>query len=117
MGSLWLAVSLRSAVCLDAVTGFDGNEGGGDDIAPDTHLKETPGDPKAASTRFITNVEVAEFAVLILGDSPHRSFDGMLGGGDGAVVPGLGVTIIFKDGDDGFCFMNVESEVKSLRCG
>ena len=39
---------------------------------------------------------------------------GVLGDGDGAVVPRLGIAFRFEDGNDGFFFMNVESEVECL---
>ncbi len=47
-------------------------------------------------------------------EKPHNSFESVLGAGDGAVVSRLGITIRFEDGDDGLCFMNVESEVECL---
>ena len=40
----------------------------------------------------------------------------LLGGGDGSVVTRFGVAVGFEDGDDSFCFMNVESEVECPRC-
>ena len=42
-------------------------------------------------------------------EKSHGSFEGVLSGGDGAVVPRLGIAIRFEDSDDGFCFMNIES--------
>ncbi len=100
----------------DAVAGFDGDERRRDDFATDSHLKEASGDPKSAPAGFIADMEIGEISVLGFGDLAHRSFQSVLGGGDGSVVTGLGVTVGFEDGDHSFCFMDVESEVKCLRC-
>ena len=45
-------------------------------------------------------------------EKSHSSYESVLGGGDGAVLPRFGIAFRFEDGDDGFCFMNVESEVR-----
>ena len=103
-------------VGLDAVPGFGGDEGGGDDVAGDPHLEKTTSDPESASARFVADVEVAEGAILTLGNAPHGSLQGMLGGGDGAVVAWLGLALRVEDCDDSFCFMHVESEVECLWC-
>lgn len=103
-------------VGFDPVAGFNGNERGRDDFAPDAHLEETSRDPKSASAGFVANVEVGEFPILGFGDLAHDSLKSMLGGGNRSVVSGLGVPAKFEDGDDSFCFMDVESEVKCLRC-
>ena len=42
------------------------------------------------------------------------AFEGVSSGGDGAIIPRLGIAVRFEDGNDGFCFMNVESEVECL---
>ena len=44
-------------------------------------------------------------------EKSHSSYESVLGGVDGAIVPRLSITMKFQDGDDGFCFMNIESEV------
>ncbi len=103
-------------VGFDAVPGFGGNEGRGDDFTMDAHLKEAPSDPEPATARFVADVEIAELPVLVLGDAPHGPLQGVLGSGDGPVVTGFGFPICFEDGDDGFCFMDVESDVECLRC-
>ena len=103
-------------VGFDAVSGLDGNERGRDDVAFHTHLKETSGDPKSASARFVANVEIREFAILVFGNLAYHLFKSVLCGGDGTVVARFGIAIAFEDGDDSFCFMNVESEVECLRC-
>jgi hypothetical protein len=103
-------------VGFDPVAGFNGNERGRDDFAPDAHLEETSRDPKSASAGFVANVEVGEFPILGFGDLAHDSLKSMLGGGNRSVVSGLGVPAKFEDGDDSFCFMDVESEVECARC-
>ena len=45
-------------------------------------------------------------------EKSYGAFEGVLGGGDGAVVSRFGIVARFEDDDDGFCFMNVESEVE-----
>ena len=57
-------------------------------------------------------MEVVEFALLALGDTAHDALQGVLGGGNASVMSRLGIAIRFEDGDDRFCFMNVESEVR-----
>ena len=47
-------------------------------------------------------------------EKSHGSFEGVLSGGDGAVVSRLGIAVRCEDSDDGFFFMNVESEVECL---
>ena len=103
-------------VSFDAVTGFDGNERGCDDITTNAHLKESPGNPEPAPTSFVADVEITELPVLVLCNFSHHFFQSMLGGGDGAVVTRFGITITFEDGDDSFCFMDVKSEVECLWC-
>ena len=103
-------------VSFDAVTGFDRDERGRDDITAHAHLEKSPGDPKSASARFIANVEVGEFPVLLFGNTTYGALQGKLGSGDVAVVAGFGITVGFEDGDDSFCFMDVESEIECLRC-
>ena len=61
-------------------------------------------------------MEVPELEIPALGDAPHDPFQGVLGGGDGSVVLGFGLAVGFQGGDDGFCFMDVESDVECLRC-
>lgn len=100
----------------DAVAGFDGDERRGNDFATNAHLEEASGDPKPATAGFVADVEVGEWKVLIFGDAPYGSLEGVLGGGDGTVVARFGVAMRFEDGDDGLFFMNVESEVECLRC-
>ena len=39
----------------------------------------------------------------------HGAFEGVLGGGDGTVVPRLGIAVRFEDGNDGFCFKRASS--------
>ena len=80
---------------------------GRDDVTANTHLKKATGDPEAAPACFVANIKVAEFEILFLGDPSHRPLQGMLGGGDGSVMPGLCIAIRFEDGDDSFCFMDV----------
>jgi hypothetical protein len=53
----------------------------------------------------------AEFTPPGLGDPANDALQGMLAGGDAAVVAWFRVSIGFEDRDDGFFFMNVESEV------
>ena len=103
-------------VGFDAITGFRGNEGWGDDIAPDPHLVKASGDPETTAAGFVAYVEIGELALLVLGDAPHGPFKGVLGGFNRAVVAGLGIAVRFQDGDDSFFFMNVESEVECLWC-
>ena len=103
-------------ICFDAVAGLGGDKRGRDDVTTNAHLKESPGDPKSASARFVANVKIGEFAILALGDSTHRSLQSVLGGGDGTVVTRFGIAVTFENGDDSFCFMNVESDVERLRC-
>ncbi len=79
-------------------------------------MNEATGDPKSASARFVANVKVAELDVLFFDNAPHRPLESMLSGGDGSVVSWFGIAITFENGDDSFCFMNVESEVECLRC-
>ena len=102
-------------VGLDAVTGTRGDQGGGDHIATNAHLEKPASDPEAAPAGFIADVKVGELAVLLLGDAPNGTFQGVLGGGNAAVVAGLRVTVALEDGDDGLFFMNVESEVECAR--
>ena len=106
----------RRRVGLDPVSGAGRDERGGDDIAAHAHLKESPGNPEPASAGFVANVEVGELAVLAFSDAAHSSLQGVLGGGDAAVVTRLGITIGFEDGDDSFFFMDVESDVEFARC-
>lgn len=103
-------------VGLDAVTRLGGNERRGDDVTADPHLKEASSDPESATAGLVADVEIAKFPVLVLGDAAHGALQGVLGGGDSPVVSRFGVAIRFQDGDDGFCFMDVESEVECLRC-
>ena len=35
------------------------------------------------------------------------AFEGVLSGGDGAIIPRLGIAVRFEDGNDGFFFMEV----------
>ena len=79
-------------------------------------MKEPPGDPKSTPARFVTNMKVGKFSLLGFGNASHRSFEGVLGGVDGAVMSWLGFAVTFENGDDSFCFMNVESEIECLRC-
>jgi len=103
-------------VSFDAVTGFDGDQRGCNDFAPDAHLEEAPGDPKTTSARFVTDVKVREFTILAFSNATDGPFESVLGGGDGTVVPRFGIAITFEDRNDGFCFMDVESEVECLWC-
>jgi len=103
-------------VGFDAVAGFDWDKRGSNDVATNAHLEESPGDPKSAPARFVANLEVGEFAFLVLGDPPHGSFEGVLGGSDGTVMAWFGIALTFENGDDGFCFIYVESGVECLRC-
>lgn len=103
-------------VGFDPVTGFDGNEGGCDDVASNAHLKETSGNPEAASAGFIADVEIGELEVMTFGNAANGSFESVLGSGNGAVMLGEGLAVGFEGGDDGFCFMDVESEVECLWC-
>jgi hypothetical protein len=61
-------------------------------------------------------MEIGELAVLSFGDLAHNSLKSMLCGGNGSVMAWFGIAITFKDGNDSFCFMDVESEVECLRC-
>ena len=63
-------------------------------------MKESSGNPKSATTRFVANMEIGELTVLGFGDLAHDSLKSVLCGGDGTVVTRLGVTIRFEDGDD-----------------
>ena len=84
-------------VGFDTVAGFDGDERGRDDVATNPHLEKSSGDPKSASACFVANVEVGEFAFLVLGDASHGAFKGVLGGGDGAVMAWFGIALTFEN--------------------
>ena len=99
-------------VGLDPVAGTRGDQRRGDDIATDAHLQKPPGDPEAASAGLVADVQVGEPAVLLLGDAAHGALQGVLGGGDAAVLARLGVATAFQDGDDGLFFMHIESDVE-----
>jgi hypothetical protein len=64
----------------------------------------------------LAHVEVGELALLVFGDAAHGMPQGVNGCGDGPVMPRFGLAVGFEDGNDSLCFMDVESEVKSLRC-
>jgi hypothetical protein len=70
------------------------------------------GDPEAAAAGLIADVKLAEFAPLGLGDPANDALQGVLAGGDAAVVAWFRVSIGFEDRDDRFFFMDVESEVE-----
>lgn len=63
------------------------------------------------SVRFVADEEIREFAFLLPGDASDSSLDCVLGCPDASVVTGLCIAITFKDGDNSFCFMNIESDV------
>lgn len=100
----------------DAVAGAGGNEGRGDDFALNAHLKEASRNPKATATGFVADVEFGELPILSLGDASHGALEGMLRGGDVAVMPRFAFALRVEDGDGGFFFVNVESEVECARC-
>ncbi len=79
-------------------------------------MNQAPGDPEPAPAGFVADVEIREFAALIFGDAAYGTFEGMQRGGDRAVMAGFGVAIGFEDGNDGFCFMHVETDIECLRC-
>lgn len=103
-------------VGFDPVTGFGGDEGRRDHVALDPHFEKAPGDPETTSAGFVANVEVGQFSSLGFGNASHGAFEGVLGGADGAVVSRFGFSVGFENGDDSFCFMNIESEIECLRC-
>lgn len=100
----------RRCVLLHAVTRR------GDDLAFYAHLEEASGDPESASARLVADLEIRELAFLLLGDAADRPLQRVLGGGDAAVLAGLGVPVGLEQGDDGFFFMDVESDIEFLRC-
>jgi hypothetical protein len=75
-------------------------------------LQEAAGDPKAASAGLVADVEVGKLATLGLGNPAHGPLQGVLGGGDAAVLARLRVAVGLEDGDDGLFFMDVESDVE-----
>ena len=103
-------------VGFDPVPGSGGDEGGGDDFAPHSHLQQPPCDPEAASARFVADVEIGEGAVVAFGDPTDGAFQDMLGGVDFPVKAGLRVAFVFEDGDGCFFFMHIKSEVECAWC-
>lgn len=73
---------------------------------------ESPCDPKAAVAALVADVEIGELASLGLGDAANDPLQRVLGGGDTAVVARFRLSMGIEDGDDGFFFMDVESDVK-----
>ncbi|OYU74083.1 MAG: hypothetical protein CFE32_18940 [Alphaproteobacteria bacterium PA3] len=89
--------------------------GRGNDVATNAHLKKPPGDPESAPAGFVADVQILEASVLLLGNAPDGALQGVLGGGDAAVVARHCVAVALKDGNDGLFFMDVESEVECAR--
>ena len=103
-------------VGFDSVTGFGWDQGRSDDITSHSHLEETPRDPEPAPASFVAKMEVGKLSVVVFGNTANGSFEGMLRGGNGAVVARFGAAVIFEDGDDGLFFMNIKSEIECLWC-
>ena len=87
------------------IAGLGGDERGRNDRAGDLHFHEHAGDPHAAPGRFIANGNPGYGNLPGLCDAPDHPVQGDLGGGHLALGTWIG------DGNGGFFFMEVESDV------
>lgn len=99
-------------VGFDMIADFGGNEGGGYDRAWNFHFEKHPGNPHAATARLVANGNAGKRNVAIFGDAPDQAVESNLGGGYLAVGTDFPIGAGIGNGNRGFFFMDVESDVK-----